>query len=268
MVFPFWENPENRSKEWVKMEPLPARESIIAERLARAGAWKKALIIICYFSIGSYALLGFVALNFKNSITEFIGAVSSGNDLIALFVNSLETNENIYTASGILDLLVGLFALISLVGWTHANAKLANQIDFTSLSFSPGWAIGAWFVPFLNFVRPREIIEESQTTVSSKLSKGLLNTWWGFFVASWIINVALGRIELQTASRLDSLSDSASWSSIESAFYDYSAVLSLNVINYWFFSIVPMVLLLIFIRKTPAAVDLEKDSAEPLPLDY
>ena len=87
-------------------------------------------------------------------------------------------------------------------------------------------------------------------------------------MASWIINVALGRIELQTASRLDSLSDSGSWSSIEAAFYDYSAVLSLNVMNYWVFSIVPMVLLLIFIRKTPAAGDLEKDSAEPLPLDF
>jgi hypothetical protein len=234
------------------MTPERSQESVIAELLARVHAWRRALIVSCYVSIGSFAILGLISLNFRNSIIGFLDAVSNNDDfLVTSFANSIDSNEGIYQTSSILDLLAGLFSIVSLIGWTHANAKLANKVAPKSLSFSTGWAVGAWFVPFINFVRPREIIKESQTVVSPGVSKALLNTWWGFFVTNWIITAIQLRLESRISSALEGLSENASWSEIESKFYDYSAILSFDVIGYWVISMVPAILLLVFVNKTP-----------------
>ncbi len=69
------------------------------------------------------------------------------------------------------------------------------------LRYEEGWAAGAWFVPFLNLVRPFQIMRELYVETDAILmrrSEGytertnrmLLGFWWTF----WIISSILGRI--------------------------------------------------------------------------
>jgi Domain of unknown function (DUF4328) len=58
--------------------------------------------------------------------------------------------------------LVGawLFAVALLIALTHRLYRNLRAISSVQPRFSPGWAIGAWFVPFLNIVRPKQIVDE------------------------------------------------------------------------------------------------------------
>lgn len=56
--------------------------------------------------------------------------------------------------------------------------------------FKPGWAVGAWFVPFLNLWRPKQIVDEiwkaSSATRSAEVSP-LLHWWWGLWIAGGVL---------------------------------------------------------------------------------
>jgi hypothetical protein len=79
------------------------------------------------------------------------------------------------------------------------------------LRFSRGWTIGAWFVPFMSFVRPKKIANDlwrASDSLASRPSGRLqayqptghvspaVNWWWGLYLAGgviWGIGVALAR---------------------------------------------------------------------------
>jgi hypothetical protein len=47
---------------------------------------------------------------------------------------------------------VGITALVLLILWTWRSAHNARALGRTGARLSPGWAIGAWFIPLANFV--------------------------------------------------------------------------------------------------------------------
>lgn len=61
--------------------------------------------------------------------------------------------------------------------------------------FGTGWAIGAWFVPFLNLLRPKQIVDEIWTE-SGSTDEGvspLVHVWWGMWIASGLLGQFLFR---------------------------------------------------------------------------
>lgn len=100
----------------------------------------------------------------------------------------------------ILYLLAYIPCGILFIYWfRRAYYNLHLRTDY--LRFSEGWAAGSWFVPFLNLVRPVQIMTElyEQTDAillkrvegyTEKTNKPLIGFWW----ALWIISYVLGRI--------------------------------------------------------------------------
>ncbi len=69
-----------------------------------------------------------------------------------------------------------------------------------------GWAIGSWFVPFLNLWRPKQIADDiwrgsdptyraTELGMTKTSVPGLLNGWWG----AWIVASILGTTILRTS---------------------------------------------------------------------
>ncbi|MEO5838213.1 MAG: DUF4328 domain-containing protein [Acidimicrobiales bacterium] len=48
---------------------------------------------------------------------------------------------------------------IVFVIWFQRCYKNSQALGTANLRFSSGWAAGAWFVPFLHFVRPKQIAD-------------------------------------------------------------------------------------------------------------
>jgi Domain of unknown function (DUF4328) len=107
---------------------------------------------------------------------------------------------------------VSIFGLIALIAtavvfliWENRVYKNLPALGVPRPDFSSGWVVGSWFVPFLNLVRPYQIVKyihdkSDPETVSvgggyydagGNLS---LKAWWGFWLASNIADRFFTRI--------------------------------------------------------------------------
>lgn len=109
-------------------------------------------------------------------------------------------------------MLIGLVALLEIVLrigtivlfliWLYRAFNNLSALKARNLEFSPGWAVGWWFVPFANLIKPfqvmRELWNESDPDFEEEYGflSGSTGTpviiifWWAFFLISGI----LGRI--------------------------------------------------------------------------
>lgn len=121
--------------------------------------------------------------------------------------------------------LVGLAALGSVLlflttvvvycCWKYRAYKNLKALGAQDLKYSPGWAVGYYFIPFFNLVRPAQVMSEiwrasgpevrSDGPVAWKTLKPthLITGWW----AAWISSSVLSRISMQTmdSTSLDTL---------------------------------------------------------------
>ncbi|MFJ3609098.1 DUF4328 domain-containing protein [Streptomyces hydrogenans] len=85
-------------------------------------------------------------------------------------------------------------------------------------SRTPGWAIGAWFIPIANLWIPRHIAADiwrasrrDPSAADGARELTLLNSWWGFWVAGAIVDRVASRM-YKWAETLDEWTDAAAWS--------------------------------------------------------
>lgn len=100
----------------------------------------------------------------------------------------------LYSALTLLGLVVYLATIVVFLIWLHRVSS--NQYAFgywKSQGYSPAWAIGSFFVPFVNLVVPyqaiKDIWQKSRPAVSDSFSfdkspPGFFPAWWGFWLAS------------------------------------------------------------------------------------
>ena len=77
--------------------------------------------------------------------------------------------------------------------WLNKARRTANRFGGTETSWSPGWAVGAWFIPIANFVLVKLIFIEVERLSSPEADpvpvgnrwKGIrlrADGWWWFFL--------------------------------------------------------------------------------------
>lgn len=116
--------------------------------------------------------------------------------------------EEQVTLEDLLQMVVGLGTFLVYVAlvvaflvWLHRASKNLPALGNpkSKIEFTPGWAVGWFFVPLANLVMPyravREVWEKSDPAIRSEedvmftppSSGGLLLTWWVFWVASNVL---------------------------------------------------------------------------------
>lgn len=82
---------------------------------------------------------------------------------------------------------IGLTYLVSVViycKWKYRSYRNLQAFSDEGGLYSPGWAVGYYFVPIMNLFRPfqimRELLNRSAGHPASN-SSGLVNWWWGLF---------------------------------------------------------------------------------------
>ena len=95
-----------------------------------------------------------------------------------------------------------IFTIVMFLIWIYRAYSNLEPLAGRNLQFSPGWAVGWWFIPFANLVKPyqvvREIWEESDPdvpdneptflTASSRTAPTYIGVWWGAWITSNILN--------------------------------------------------------------------------------
>jgi hypothetical protein len=121
----------------------------------------------------------------------------------------LESNDITYGLVGLLQLLLVLATAVPFLMWFHRAHKNLPALGAADLKYSPRWAVGGWFVPFLNLVRPHQVAQEIwqwsdparsnpqefQQTPAGK--SRLITAWWSVFLLSNFVSNMGGRLMLR-----------------------------------------------------------------------
>jgi hypothetical protein len=95
---------------------------------------------------------------------------------------------------GILALLVYLGTVVSFLVWFYRVHRNLPALGARDLKYTPGWAVGGFFVPFLNLIRPLQVMREiwhgsdprglerdmapAEPSVRKQLGTPALIGWW------------------------------------------------------------------------------------------
>lgn len=97
-------------------------------------------------------------------------------------------------------ILAGLISFILFLVWIYRSCKNLEAFNTQGVKYSPGWAVGSWFIPFINFVLPFLITmqlwqasDPDASTVSWKKSKVgvVVYLWWASFFI-YLITTGIG----------------------------------------------------------------------------
>jgi len=101
-------------------------------------------------------------------------------------------------------ILVGALSLATIVSFLAWFYRAYRNLDSTGvyMLYAPGWAIGSFLVPFMNWIRPYRIMEEiwrentemvNDPNAAEPLTKNqpnaLLKWWWGCWVLADIAGI-------------------------------------------------------------------------------
>lgn len=112
--------------------------------------------------------------------------------------------------------MIGIFQIgayvagaIVFIRWLHGAYRNVDVVARPERRYGHGWAIGAWFVPILNFWRPKQIVNDvwrAGGRSAEDTEPGWLPLlWWTAFIVAGVADRAAGRLWDDEA--LDALRD-------------------------------------------------------------
>ena len=118
------------------------------------------------------------------------------NPLSVDFSDLEASDDRINALTGIRTMLVLATGVVFII-WLHAATKNLRAFGYRDLRYTPGWAIGAWFIPFANFVIPKQVVDDAWRGADSQHPPvgrpsgpvpGLFLAWWLAFIASTVVD--------------------------------------------------------------------------------
>jgi hypothetical protein len=120
-------------------------------------------------------------------------------------IGEAEANDNREAVVGALQVVPLIATAVLFLVWIHRAHRNLPALNASGLKYSPGWAVGGWFIPIMNLWRPYQVTAEiwkasdpesvdpeGQTWQMVSVSP-LLRWWWAF----WIIGGVIGWFSLR-----------------------------------------------------------------------
>lgn len=120
-------------------------------------------------------------------------------------ITTTEANSNDQRVEVLASLKAVLFIAsgITFLVWFHRLYKNLATLTKLPLAHSPGWAVGGFIVPFLNLVRPYQMMCEAwshNAPPDQAARTSLMGWWWG----GWIVYSISARIASSFTAKPDS----------------------------------------------------------------
>ena len=155
------------------------------------------------------AILSFLALSLitvisiVSTIAE-IGLLQQVASGVAVSDAEAARNDSRQALIGYIYLGVFVASVIAFLAWINGASANLQSLGVQEQRFSPGWAVGAWFVPIVMLFRPYQIMKEiwqgscpanGDTTAAEREGapvSPLLGFWWAaWLVSNWLSNLVL-----------------------------------------------------------------------------
>lgn len=153
--------------------------------------WLTALLVLSL-------LFGLVAIWSSSQQLELLERIKVRGQFTMAEVTANDTRQQLI---GIIQLVIFITTVILFGRWIYIAAKNVRALGAQDLLFTPGWAVGYYFVPVVTLWKPyqamKEIWKASRSPKNWESEKGsfILGFWWTF----WIISCLVGQMSLRAA---------------------------------------------------------------------
>jgi len=119
-----------------------------------------------------------------------LSRVAAGEHLLP---QEARANDARHGAISRLQILVSIITAIVWLVWLHKAYSNLGLAGTKKSRFTSGWAVGYWFVPFVNLVRPYQIVVDlwlrsdqlnTRESVMSLARPAVISWWWGVYLLS------------------------------------------------------------------------------------
>lgn len=143
-------------------------------------------------------LLALVALVALLAMIQAGSGLRMVDDLRAgMLIPSEAKDFNDSTALAGLSYLAALsVTAIAFLAWLSRTVDNVPALRSGTPSVTPGWAIGWWFIPFANLVKPYQIVRDIHDRLATSNSSGggwIVLAWW----VSWVLGTAISQIAIR-----------------------------------------------------------------------
>lgn len=148
----------------------------------------------------------------------------------------------IYGLLTIVKVPVTIATVVVFLIWLNLSHKNLLALRPAFLRFSSGWAVGWWFIPFANLVKPFQVVREvwcesdpeipqDQMFLTESLHSAptFMALWWGFWLAANIVTNGVDK--LFDLDRTDNVSVVGLGFVVASALTIIAAVLAIKVVR-------------------------------------
>jgi hypothetical protein len=139
---------------------------------------------------------------------DLIQRAQSGSPFSFDEVTANDRRQQAISIGGVVALAI---AGIAWLVWQHRAHANLPALGAGKLRFTPGWAVGWWFVPFANLVRPPQVMSElirasdpasGRPEQPDPKTPPIIWVWWAIWVIGGLMTYAVSRISTDD---LDSL---------------------------------------------------------------
>ena len=139
-------------------------------------------------------------------LTELDSGVAAAQDWTA----AAEASDDRQGIVGLLQVAFFFASGVLILMWIYRANDNAHRLGAAGMAFTPGWAVGWYFIPFANLWKPYQAMKEIWRASASPMDPGsqavpsLLPWWWFFWIASNLFANATFRLALN-AEELDEM---------------------------------------------------------------
>jgi hypothetical protein len=99
------------------------------------------------------------------------------------------------------DLLLAVVLALAFCMWTHRAARNLPALGGRNLKYTPGWAVGWFFIPLANLMMPYFVASEiwrnsdpmqANVEPQHKNTSPLVSAWWFIYMVTWVVPPAIG----------------------------------------------------------------------------
>jgi hypothetical protein len=103
-------------------------------------------------------------------------------------IQANDTGQNIVAGAQLLVLVVAAVFFLRWFRRAYANVPAISSIQ---PRWTPGWAVGYWFVPIYSWIRPKQIANEIWKSSGPEATGGhhLVDAWWGAWILSGFLTL-------------------------------------------------------------------------------
>jgi len=169
------------------------------------------------------------AMSFLSGLMELtlLSDIEAGKSLAPGVADSNDLRQRIIAGVRFVNIVV---VIVLFAVWIYRANYNARQLGAVGMEFTPGWAVGWYFIPFANLWKPyqamREIWKASAAPANwqDQPRGSILPWWWTFFLLSNIFS----QIALRMTMRASTLPEMVAASSLSTA-SDFVDVISASI---------------------------------------